>query len=114
MEIQNSQKSVSKNENLTLQVIKIVQKQIGFKIRLPQNYFAAIRFRENQKRIIKKQQTNKQITRKIQNLVLQSNIFNGIINNTVLRANNDKKIKSIDSVESCKYGTSKNLNIKTE
>ena len=70
MKIKNSQKSVSKNENLSLEVIKIVQKQIGFKIKLPKNYFAANRFRENQKRIIKKQQTNNQIIRKIQNLVI--------------------------------------------
>ena len=50
----------------------------------------------------------------IKDLEVKSDVFTEEIKKITLSANDDNKIQSIDSIESCAYGTSKNVVYKKE
>ena len=67
---------------------------------------------KNHKKFIKNNKSTLKIQQRLKSE--RHSVFTEEINKIVLSSNNDKRIQSIDSIETHAYGTSKNLVIKKE
>ena len=62
---------------------------------------------ENHKEFIKNNKLTLKSAQKFRSK--KHNVFTEEVNKILLRANNDKTVQSIDSIETCLYGTSKEV-----